>query len=397
MDLGGGIIAINTESGKKRRNTEKKIVEDAQIAQNRLSTMALNAETHGDIEKAASLYRQAIDLDPLNPLPYLFFGHALLAGGNAEGALQVWSLGQDIDPRLTQSWRSDAAAPEVRQRSHQADATLRRGLTAQHQRAVQQCQADHPDDDLSNIASAIWCQTHVQAFEYAHPEQRPHLLLVPALEPIPVYDKQQLPWLDQLEAAADTIRDEYLAAREAARDEQAPYLEAHIAALGEEWQPLADSLNWGSLHLYKRGVANPTLTALFPETLRALDDLPMVRTPTGPTEILFSVLEGGQRIPPHYGVANTDVTVHLPIVTVDDAAIRVIDQDTTWQQGKAFAFDDAFLHESWNNASEPRVNLLFEAWHPQLTPAEQQALQSAFAVRADWNAARSLDHGILPT
>ncbi|MEM7430782.1 MAG: aspartyl/asparaginyl beta-hydroxylase domain-containing protein [Pseudomonadota bacterium] len=372
-------------------------MEDTQLAQNRLSTMALNAETHGDLEKAAMLYRQAIDLDPANPLPYLFFGHALLLGGNETAATEVWSLGSDIDPRLTQTWRSEAAAPEVRQRSHAADITLRRVLTQQHHDFIESQRAVSSADSLDVIADAIWCQTHDTAFEYRDPEQRPHLMLVPSLQPIPVYSKDQLPWLTKLEAAASLIRDEYLAAREAAQDQQAPYVEAHMAALGDEWQPLANSMNWGSLHLYKRGKENPALTALFPETLQILEQLPLVRTPTGPSEVLFSVLEAGQRIPPHYGVSNTDVTVHLPIVTVDDAAIKVREESFPWQDGTAFAFDDAYLHESWNHSDEPRVNLLFEAWHPDLNAEEQAALTAAIATRANWNAARSLDHGLTDT
>ena len=59
------------------------------------------------------------------------------------------------------------------------------------------------------------------------------------------------------------------------------------------------------------------------------------------------------------------------------------------QSGKVFAFDDAFHHESWNNGATTRVNLLFEAWHPDLSPDEQGAISACFDAREQWNSSRS--------
>lgn len=367
-------------------------MQDVTQTQNRLCNAALNAERSGALEKAATLYREAIACDPTNPTPYLFFGHVLQALGRDDAATEVWSLGADVDPRLVNAWKIGGADDPIKLRSKVANDAIREHFTRLHRQCMERFQSQNPQADITRIAAAIWCQTHDSAFEYRHPQQQPHLFYVPELPPIPVYGAEHTPWSEALESAWQHIATEYAAAQRIAAEEQAPYLEKGAASLGADWEPLADSLNWGSLHLYKMGQPNPRLIELFPQTLQALESVPLVRKVNGPSEILFSVLQGQQHIPPHFGVANTDMTVHLPIVVVPEAAIRVIDSVYEWRQGKVFAFDDAFRHESWNNSAEPRVNLLFEAWHPDLSADEQRAVTATFEARARWNATRSIAH-----
>ena len=366
--------------------------QDITAMQNRLCTAALDAEQGGRLRDAATRYREAIRLDASNATPYLFYGFVLERLGDREAAVQAWSLGADLDSNFINAWKSAGVDALVRQRSKAANDALRRHFTALHDCCMDEYRRDNPGADIDRIANAIWCQTHEGPIEYAHPEQQPHLFYVPGLEPIPVYSREHAPWFDLLEDAFGDIRDEFLAAQDAAAGEQAPYLGAGVASLGDDWAPIAGSLNWGSFHLYKQGQPNPTLIEMFPRTLEVLGQAPLVQTPTGPSEVLFSVLQGEQLIPPHFGVANTDMTVHLPIVYPGEAAIRVIDEAYEWQPGKVFAFDDAFRHESWNRSKAPRVNLLFEAWHPHLTEHEREAVMATFQARLRWNAGRNLDH-----
>lgn len=367
-------------------------MQDVTLTQNRLCAAALNAEQAGRLDDAATLYRRAISHDASNPTPYLFLGYALKSLGKDEAAVQVWSLGADIDAQFINAWQAETADEDIRRRSKSANDAIRAHFTNLHQRSIAEFQAANPQANIDRIAAAIWCQTHDSAFEYRHPEQKPHIFYVPDLPPIPIYAAAHTPWFEVLESAWPEINAEYLAAQEAAAQEQAPYLDASVAGLGADWEPLAGTLNWGSLHLYKMGEPNPRLIDLFPETLRALGEVPLVQTPEGPSEILFSVLQGEQRIPPHFGVANTDMTVHLPIIVAPESAIRVVDTVHEWQQGRVFAFDDAFRHESWNNSAQPRVNLLFETWHPDLTADEQRAVTATFDARLRWNQMRSLEH-----
>lgn len=367
-------------------------VDNKTVTQNELCTTALRAEQADRPDEAVLLYRQAIACDTVNPIPYLFLGYALHLLDKDDAATQVWSLGADLDARFINAWRLDGTDEDIRLRSKIADDAIRKHFSCLHRQCIEDFRQAHPDADVDRIAAAIWCQTHDSAFKYPDPEQQPHLFLVPGLAPIPIYTSEHTPWSHVLESAWAVIRQEFLAAQDVAAEEQSPYLDPGAAELGTEWQPIAGTLNWGSFHLYKQGKPNNRLIEMFPATLEALGEVPLVQTPTGPSEILFSVLQGGQQIPPHFGVANTDMTVHLPVVATPDSAIRVVDTVYQWEQGKVFAFDDAFRHASWNNSPQPRVNLLFEAWHPDLTADEQEAITAAFEARARWNGARKLDH-----
>jgi aspartyl/asparaginyl beta-hydroxylase (cupin superfamily) len=218
------------------------------------------------------------------------------------------------------------------------------------------------------------------------------LFYVPDLPAQPVYSDTDIEWISELEASWIEIRDEFLAAQEPAADEQKPYLEASARALGDDWEPLAESLAWGSYHLFKQGVPNDRLIRMFPETLEIMEKIPLVRNTNGqPAELFFSVLQGEQHIPVHFGVANTDVAVHLPLIVTPESAIRVADTVHEWQEGKAFVFDDAFDHESWNRSPQTRVNLLFEAWNPDLSLDERNAIAATFDARRQWANERSLD------
>jgi tetratricopeptide (TPR) repeat protein len=368
-------------------------VHDASAIQNQLCSRALAAEDANRVDEATILYRRAIKCDPGNPTPYLFLGHALQAQGRHEAAAQVYSLGADLNSNFINIWRSGSADQELRKRSKCADEVIRSHLTSLHQNCIAAYRDANPGANVDRVAGAIWCQTHDGEFDYRHPRQRPHLFYVPDLPPRPVYPAAEIEWSAALVSDWNSIKDEFLAAQRHAADEQMPYLDTSAASLGTGWEPLAASLGWGSFHLFKKATPNNRLIDMFPETLESLDNIPLVRNASGnPTEILFSVLQGEQHIPTHFGVANTDIAVHLPIIVTPDSAIRVLDTVYEWRAGEVFAFDDAFEHESWNKSPAARVNLLFEVWHPDLSNDERSALIATFDARLQWTKQRSVDY-----
>jgi len=364
---------------------------DAVREQNRLCGEALAEERAGRLVRAADRYRSAIGINVANPTPYLFLGYVLQQQGYADCATQAWSLAADLDARLVNAWRNPAVGGDVRERSRAADEAIRTHFTALHDKVMASFESEHPGCDIARIRNAIWCQTPLDKFSYNTPGQRPHVFYVPELAPIDVYESGALDWHAQLESAAHIIREEFLAASDSAADAARPYLSQTSDALGQEWEPIAQSLNWGAFHLYRQGQANDALLRLFPRTLAVLEQLPLLRTYAAPSEILFSVLQGNKHIPPHYGLSNTDLVVHLPVITTDESAIRVNGKDYPWQFGKVLAFDDSFLHESWNHSGDARVNLLFEVWHPELTLHERAAISAGFEARDSWNRDRSIE------
>jgi aspartate beta-hydroxylase len=107
-----------------------------------------------------------------------------------------------------------------------------------------------------------------------------------------------------------------------------------------------------------------------PVTTAILDSLPRL----GETAF-FSILEPGTHLKPHCGAENLRTFVHLGMIIPDGCAIRVVDRQVSWQEGKCIVFDDSFEHEAWNRGTATRVILLIEFWHPDLNPAEIEFFQ----------------------
>jgi aspartyl/asparaginyl beta-hydroxylase (cupin superfamily) len=124
--------------------------------------------------------------------------------------------------------------------------------------------------------------------------------------------------------------------------------------------------------------------------LRALEAADVLRIDGRPMELFFSRLRPGAHIPPHFGVANNRLTIHLPLIVPDDCSIRVGSGIHAWRTGELFAFDDSFEHEAWNRSSEDRVVLIFESHHPDLGPEERAAIEYAFEARGRWLRERNI-------
>ena len=100
-------------------------------------------------------------------------------------------------------------------------------------------------------------------------------------------------------------------------------------------------------------------------------------------------MKPGQHITPHYGLSNHSLTVHLPMITPPDCELVVDGEVRHWEQGRAIAFDDTFLHEAINRSDRDRIVLIFSVWHPDLSDAERKAIQRSFNTRQHWLDQRS--------
>jgi aspartate beta-hydroxylase len=113
--------------------------------------------------------------------------------------------------------------------------------------------------------------------------------------------------------------------------------------------------------------------------------VPLVDITQHAPEVFFSILRPGTHIPPHYGLSNYKLAVHLPLVIPADCAIRVGAETHHWQQGKVVVFDDSFEHEAWNRSEQMRAVLIFEIWHPQLNEGEKAAIRAGIGTLLQFN------------
>ena len=207
-----------------------------------------------------------------------------------------------------------------------------------------------------------------------HPEWSPGLMYVPGLEPLPWYEKTAFEWAGQIEQATPVIRSELLAAMGGSSG-FLPYVDdSGGRKRSDYWAELNRSRRWSAFHFSRHGRAVEENRQRCPMTAAVLDSLPLMRIPGYAPEAMFSVLEPRTSIPPHYGSVNGRLTVHLPLVVPPDCgALRVRGESRAWEEGKLLVFDDAMIHEAWNESDQVRAVLIFDVWNPQLTAVERAA------------------------
>jgi aspartyl/asparaginyl beta-hydroxylase (cupin superfamily) len=121
-----------------------------------------------------------------------------------------------------------------------------------------------------------------------------------------------------------------------------------------------------------------------PKTAKALEAWPQCRLEgTGPTAV-FSILDAKTRIPPHVGVNNARLIVHLPLIVPPGCGFRVGAETRSWKPGEAFVFDDTIEHEAWNDSDQPRAVLILDTWNPALSEPEREMITELTAGVGDF-------------
>jgi aspartyl/asparaginyl beta-hydroxylase (cupin superfamily) len=204
-----------------------------------------------------------------------------------------------------------------------------------------------------------------------------HFPFLPADE---FFERDQFPWLIEIEGRTDAIRREAQALLEMGAEAIRPYVRQEAGTPQNKWSSLDNSLDWSACFLWEYGERNDAVCALCPETAAALELVPQNRIPGKAPTAFFSILKPGAHIPPHTGVTNTRAIIHLPLVVPEGCWFRVGGETRHWCEGEAFGFDDTIEHEAWNRSAVPRIVLIFDVWNPHLTEAERRLLAALFQV-----------------
>jgi aspartyl/asparaginyl beta-hydroxylase (cupin superfamily) len=89
---------------------------------------------------------------------------------------------------------------------------------------------------------------------------------------------------------------------------------------------------------------------------------------------MYSILRPRTRIPPHTGVSNTRVVLHLPLIIPEGCGFRVGGETRQWREGEAWVFDDTVNHEAWNDSDRPRAIFMCDVWSPRLSGEEREMI-----------------------
>jgi aspartate beta-hydroxylase len=361
-------------------------------------------------EQARALFERATKIDPKHPSLWANLASSLKALGRPAEEMDAIQTALELEPRhlsaLLQKGAhlEDAGDLNNAARTYQsALACVRPGVEPPpHLREALRRAQVLVDKDVAALAAALegplaairerhgaGTQRRVDACLEAIMGRRsiyhsqPTWMYFPELPAIEFFERADFPWLDGLEGASEQIRAELLRVLVADREGLQPYIDFPPDMPLDQFRQLNRSRSWSAYFLWNQSVPDAGHLARCPVTARILqDDVPRPQVSMRAPTAFFSILDANTRIPPHTGVTNTRLTVHLPLVVPPGCGFRVGGTTREWVPGKAWVFDDTIEHEAWNNSDTPRAILIFDIWNPLLSPIEREMVATATQIYA---------------
>ncbi|MFC3550957.1 aspartyl/asparaginyl beta-hydroxylase domain-containing protein [Lysobacter cavernae] len=329
------------------------------------ATLARVLKLRGHAEQAIAALDRAIATDPMAWGARFEKGEVLDSLGRKRAAAMAWAGALSTIPD------AHAKLPEVQDLMTRALAAVRadRSQLGDHLRGrvddlrtqadtSERRRFDHCLAMLEGRRSAVW--------------PRPQTLAYPGLPAIPFFERDEFDWVPRIEEAfADTLHElRGVLTQDAPGFE--PYVQTNAGEPANQFAALDHNLDWGAYFLWKHGHRIDAHCRQCPKTEAMLAAAPQVMIPDRAPVAFFSALKPRTHIPPHHGATNTRLTVHLPLIVPEHCALRVGDETRGWEPGKLLIFDDTFEHEAWNRSDALRVVLIFDVWHPMLSPLERE-------------------------
>jgi aspartate beta-hydroxylase len=341
--------------------------------------VALGARAQGDHPAELAALDRALALDPRFHPALLQKATLLERQGNTRMAARAFdAFLQCVPPRAQQP------AP-LREAVERAEKAVEADRIALEHRIRERLAADAPATAFGDRAEH--CLDILLGRRRVYSSQ-PTFMHFPHLPAIEFFDRKEFPWLDAFEASTPEIRaelEQVLGDRDIAQ-ELVPYVDYEDAQPLDQWRGLNRSRQWSAYYLIKNGIRINDHLARCPKTAALLAGAPLADVPGEAPTAFFSLLAPRTRIPPHTGVSNTRLVVHVPLTVPPGCGFRVGSETRQWEPGRAWVFDDTIEHEAWNDSDEPRAILLIDTWNPHLSAAERAWVRAATAAVSEYRA-----------
>ncbi len=367
-----------------------------------LNELGTHMMKRGDAAKARELFERATRADPGHPALWSNLAAALHALELPQEEMAAVDQALAIDPKHLAALLQKATLIEAQGDLANAASVFRNALATlsggppppqtvtellEHARAVVR-------QDDANLAAVL--EQQLASVRQRHPGAHPRLekclqlmtgrakrylpeptfLYFPGLPAVEFFDNADFDWLAALESATPDIRAELTAVLVGDRAGLEPYIAYPQGVPLNQWKELNQSRRWSAYFLWNQGIPQEDHLARCPRTVAALRKTPQCDVAHhGPTAF-FSILEAGTHIPPHTGVTNIRLTVHVPLIIPADCGFRVGSETREWHPGTALVFDDTIEHEAWNRSDSPRAVLIFDIWNPFLSVAERDLVRA---------------------
>ena len=334
------------------------------------SNLAASLDALGLYEEEMAAVERALTLEPRHPPALLQKASLLERRGDPRQAARIYRAAlATLGPETAPPPSLRTALAHAREAVRQDDAALARAIDER----LAPVRARHGSAMPRRAEQCIEMLTG-QRGRYL---PQPTFMYFPGIPALEFFDNAEFPWIGAIEAATDAIRAELtqvLASDEAGLE---PYVAYPDGAPLDQWLELNRSRRWSAYFLWNQGAAQPPHLARCPSTVAAVKAAPRCEIAQHGPNVFFSILEPRTRIPPHTGVTNARLTVHLPLIVPQGCRFRVGSETREWIPGRAWVFDDTIEHEAWNDSDTPRAILIFDVWNPYLSTAERDLVRAA--------------------
>jgi aspartate beta-hydroxylase len=383
-------IAISAlQAGETRRSLEllrQGVVvnpSDAMLHKN----LGLAYRASGDMQAAIAAFSHAIKLKPDFVAAHLNQGALLAELGRGEEALGAYMQAFNAGEKTGQFLNLSSIPPGIRALAEKGLALLCEARLAAFHTALASVERQHGTAALARVWQCLHAYLGMQPGAQLAPLQQPTFMSFPGIPNRAWFEREEFPWLQDMERQTDAIREELLSVLTADVGFR-PFIQVPREHPGAAyWRQLNDSPSWNAFFFYRDGERKVDNHARCPVTSAALDAAPLIRVAEHSPETFYSVLKPGAHIPPHTGVVNVRLVTHLPLVVPPDCGIRVGSETRGWEEGRCMVFDDTFEHEAWNKSDQTRVVLIFDIWNPYLSAAERDGMRIAIETLGRFNRA----------
>ncbi|HEY0165331.1 MAG TPA: aspartyl/asparaginyl beta-hydroxylase domain-containing protein, partial [Sphingomicrobium sp.] len=278
-----------------RRLLEQALEADRQRLETWLKLAAI-CRALGDAGAALEAVSGALRIDPLGFLPLLMKANLLEAMGRADEA------GEAYGHALAQ--RPDEVPPHLRSPLDRAERVHAAFVARTEQSLLDRCKAfagrmsEAEAGRLTRFASNIVRRTRPYHSEPSH-------FHYPGLTEREFHEREQFPWLAELEAATGRIAEEFQRVMASEHAELVPYVQYSEDQPLRQWKGLNWNKAWTAVHLLKNGARIEANARHCPGTLALLGRIGQPDIPGLSPNAMFSLLAPNTHIPPHTGVANT--------------------------------------------------------------------------------------------
>lgn len=360
----GGLALAAGELEQAQHYLERAIAAAPRLAMAHAHLSRVHTQ-RGDRAAALAAIDAAIAADPTAWGPQLEKARLLEAGGDHRAAALHWG---NMLTYMPEALQRQANVQAVVRQAQVAVQRTRDELGAYLEDNLAPLIKGHDAREVERIRHSLDILAGRRTFITAKPLTLP----IPRLPAIPIFHREDFDWAPEVESAFPDILEEL---HNVLGDQSGfePYVQTPEGQPKGQFAALDRSTDWGAYFLWKHGRRIDAQADACPRTEAAIARAPQIRVPGRAPVIFFSALRPGVHIPPHNGATNARLTVHLPlIIPPSDCGLRVGEEVHIWEPGRLVMFDDTIRHEAWNFSDRLRVVLIFDVWHPMLTPLERE-------------------------